>query len=85
MIQHTHTPGEKSVITRRLKFAPVNRGKYGRDASLPEGFPVTVQTTGNETRLFAWVDAPIDGPADYSYDAQASDYRATHITGDGAL
>lgn len=53
MIQRTHTPGEKAVTTRRFKFAPVVRGKHGRGASLLEGFPVSVQTTGNETRLFA--------------------------------
>ena len=74
MKQHTLSRATKASTNKRLSFAPINRGQWGRDASLPEGFPVTVQISGNETRLHAWVDAPLEEPADYFYVAQPGDF-----------
>lgn len=74
MKQHTLSRATNASINKRLSFAPINRGQWGRDASLPEGFPVTVQISGDETHLHAWVDALTEEPADYFYVAQPGDF-----------
>lgn len=67
-------PGVKASIMRRLVFAPVTLRDHSRNASLPEGQPIAIQAVDGNTLLFAWVDAPLEGPADYYYVADPSDY-----------
>ena len=74
MIQHTQAPAFSAALSRRLSFSPVCPGQWSRNASLPENMPVGIESVDGETRLLAWIDAPLDGPADYFYMPEPDDF-----------